>query len=203
VFLWAKKIGRSSIELRHEVRRLSDDVVLAEADVTGLWLGPNRRLTRIPDALRDFCTELEPPAASTAENSECHAERLETSFIRPPDVVYPDGPLSVVAPDADSAPADALEYRCHVRPSDLDIFAHVNAATYLRYCDDARAGAEGYLGALGRAPSVQSALHYARETLENEEVHIQFWQVGEDEVHFVINAGGVVRCTAALKVLLP
>lgn len=201
VFLWATKVGRSSIDLRHEVRRLSDDVVLAEAQVTGLWLGPTRRLTRIPDELRTFCEGLEAPAPSTAVSSECHAERLETSFIRPPDVVYPDGPLTVVAPEASEIPDDALEYRCHVRPSDLDIFAHVNAATYLRYCDDARAAAEGYLGKLGRAASVQSALHYARETLENEEVHIQFWQQGEDELNFVISAGGAVRCTAALKLL--
>lgn len=201
-FLWATKVGRSSIELRHEIRRLSDDVVLAEAEVTGLWLGPSRRLTRIPNELRDFCLELEPPAPPKVQSSECHAERLETSFIRPPDVVYPDGPLSVAAPDADSIPDNAFEYRCRVRPSDLDIFAHVNAATYLRYCDDARASAEGFLGDLGRAASVQSALHYARETLENEEIHIRFWMAGEDELHFVISAGGVVRCTAALRVLL-
>ena len=199
VFLWPTKLGRSSIDMRHEVRRRSDNVVLAEAKVTGLWLGPTRRLARIPDALRAFCDGLEAPEAAAPMGEENHGERLETSFIRPPDVLYPATPLSVEAPAHDSVPDDALEYRCMVRPSDLDIFRHVNAATYLRYCDDARVAAEGYLGAAGRAPSVQAALHYSRETLEAEEVHIRLWSVEPGEVHFAIDAGGVNRCMAAMR----
>ena len=199
VYLWPVKLGRSSIEMRHEVRRRSDDVVLAEAEVTGLWLDPTRRLTRMPDALRAFCADIEPPPPAHPAGEEDHAERLETSFIRPPDVHYPGGPLSVVAPNSGDVPTDAMTYRCHVRPSDLDIFAHVNAATYLRYCDDARVAADGLLGPLGRAPSTQAALHYARETLEGEEVEIRLWQAGDDEVCFAIDAGGVNRCTAAMR----
>ena len=201
VYLWPVKLGRSSIEMRHEVRRRSDDVVLAEAEVTGLWLGPTRRLTRMPDALRAFCSEIEPPPPASPADEEDHGERLETSFIRPPDVLYPSNPLAAVAPDAADAPDDAITYRCHVRPSDLDIFAHVNAATYLRYCDDARVAAEGFLGPLGRAPSIQAALHYDRETLEGEEVEIRLWQTGDAEVSFVIDSGGVTRCTATMQLL--
>jgi acyl-CoA thioesterase FadM len=199
VYLWATKVGRSSIEMRHEVRRRSDNVVLAEAEVTGLWLGPTRRLSRIPDALRAFCADLEPPTPATPDGAEDHGERLETSFIRPPDVLYPSAPLSLEAPDVTAIPDDTIEYRCHVRPSDLDIFAHVNAATYLRYCDDARVAAEGLLGSAGRAACVQAALHYSRETLEGEEIQIRLWQVADDEVHFAMDAGGVNRSTAAMR----
>lgn len=199
-YMWPVRLGRSAIDLVHEVRRRSDGVVLARAEVTGLWLDPSRRLARMPDELRDFASSLEAPEPAPRAAPECHADRLETSYIRPPDLAYPVRSLELDAPEPDAAPDDAFEYRCRVRPSDLDIFAHVNAATYLRYCDDARADAEGYLGADGRGPAFRAAIRYERETLEGEEVVVRTWRSAERTVNFVLSAHGVVRATASMEI---
>lgn len=198
-YMWPTKLGRSAIDLTHEIRRRSDGVVLARAEVTGLWLGPTRRLTRMPDELREFAAAIDAPEPAPPAAPECHADRLETSYIRPPDVAYPARDLDIEAPEPDSAPGDALEYHTRVRPSDLDIFAHVNAATYLRYCDDARVDAEGFLGEDGRAPAFRAAIRYERETLEGEDVTIRTWRPAPADVCFVIEAHGVVRATARME----
>lgn len=199
VYLMAGKIGRSAIDLTHEVRRRSDGALIASAEVTGLWLGPNRRLCRIPDALRSFATELEGPPEPTAVQAECHADRMESSYIRPPEQVFPARGLDIEAPTEADVPSDALAFEVLVRPSDLDIFAHVNAATYLRFCDDARAAAEGVWGAIGRAPACRAAIHYARETLEGEVLTVRSWRPTDTELSFALFAGGVLRASARME----
>jgi acyl-CoA thioesterase FadM len=199
-YMWATRLSRSAIDISHEVRRLTDGIVLARAEVTGVWLGPNRRMARLPEELGRFAESLTPPPAVDEVEADCHATRLESSYIRPPDVEFPRADMAIDAPDPSDVPADALTYRCRVRPSDLDMFAHVNAATYLRYCDDARAISEGVLGDEGRAPAYRAAIHYARETVEGEEVTVRHWRTSPGTLAFVLEAHGVVRATATMNV---
>ncbi len=203
-FMGCTKVGRSAIDITHEVRRRSDGAVMASAEVTGLWLGPNRRLTRIPDELRAFVEGLGPipPVDMSTVTLEDHSERLESSYIRPPDLEFPTGSLAIDAPTEADIPADAMRYVAVVRPSDLDIFSHVNAATYLRFCDDARAACSGILGELGTSPAYRAAIHYARETLQGEEVTVHTWPIGNTEVGFALVAGGTVRCTARMDIAI-
>lgn len=197
IYMWAEKVGRSTIDVRHEVRRRTDGVTVARAHVVGLWLGPTRRLTRIPDALRAYIEALEPPPAQEdALIEQPHVpvdhERLESSYIRPPERAYPPSELtSLVVPEEDDAPADAHCFTLTVRWSELDIFDHVNAATYLRFCDDARAAYDrehdspaGHL----RRPQVGAALHYDRETLEGERIEVLSWKTAPDRLGFVLRS---------------
>ncbi len=202
-YMWPRGIGRSRIELGHELRRVEDGALVARAHVVGLWLDPNRRLSRIPDALRTFSAAIEAPEeAPAASSSTAATDRHESSYIRPPDLVFPERGLDIVPP-ADPPADGAFEYRTHVRPSDLDIFAHVNAATYLRFCDDARVASDGILGLGLRRPLMRCSIHHEKETVEGEPMRIQLWrpQPDEDLLAFWITAGedDSLRCSATVE----
>lgn len=197
VYMWADRIGRSTIDVVHEVRRRTDGRTVARAQVVGLWLGPNRRLTRIPDGLRQYIGDLEPPPEVEPDLVEqpcvpADADRLESSYIRPPEVPYPASDLETLnVPNEEDAPADAHRSLRTVRWSELDIFDHVNAATYLRFCDDARAAYDlehdSPAGTL-RRPQIGAALHYDRETREGETLEILSWRVAPGRLGFVLRS---------------
>jgi len=197
-YLWAEKVGRSSIDIGHEIRRLHDDAIVAEAHVTGLWLGPDRRLARIPDALREFAGTLEPPAPVGDGHARSTDARLESSYIRPPDVPFPHRSIDIAAP-ADDLPEPSFAYQTRVRPSDLDIFAHVNAATYLRFCDDARIDGSAYFACETRRPTLRAAIRYVKETVEGETLTIRVWRVDAETFAFTVRADGELRATAAME----
>jgi acyl-CoA thioesterase FadM len=94
-------------------------------------------------------------------------------------------------PNEEDAPADAHRSLRTVRWSELDIFDHVNAATYLRFCDDARAAYDlehdSPAGTL-RRPQIGAALHYDRETREGETLEILSWRVAPGRLGFVLRS---------------
>lgn len=184
-----ESVGRSTTHVLHEARDASDGSLIARARVLGVWLGPDRRLARLPDSFR---------AAGVAQKAlqEAHGERNEdvigdpardeparivavvrgnaTSFIDPPRVVF--GPLSV-AVDAPTTPPEsiAFEHVIVVPPRDLDVFSHLNAATWLAYADDARqyAADAGALPAeVARGYVVRTALFYAREASKHDRLRV-------------------------------
>ena len=50
VHLWWEFVGRSSVRIAQRIERVADGAAVAQARVTCAWLGPSRRLTRMPQA---------------------------------------------------------------------------------------------------------------------------------------------------------
>ncbi len=159
-------VGRSQVHVRHLVLD-EDGTRVASARVTGLWLSPKRHLVRVPDQLRAYKAS---QAATLAE--------------------YPTPP-SLSAPK--EAPADAHTHPITVRPSDLDRFSHVNAATYLRFFQDARLACAPDTG---RAREV--ALVYDREAVAHDELVVSTWR--DDGVfRFMLRRAEETLCRGAIR----
>lgn len=190
-----EKVGRATAEVTHAVHRVADDVLVAHARVMGMWLGPDRRLARLPDSLREVWrqhdalprSELSPPALTGGPAS------YTPSIVSPPQVVHAMCGLDGLAPPTDGPPPGAWAYEMTVRPSDIDIFDHVNAASYLRFCDDARlAAAEaGALrpaaGERGQHPAVRVAIAYHREAVRGDALTIATWPAPGERPGFLFD----------------
>lgn len=219
-------IGRSLARVRHDVVRVRDGALVAQARVTGAFLGPTRRPARIPDRFREVAramihvaSDLPPDAAAppTAELSEstppAHRRapsQHATSWLDPVEDAHPATDLVETIPDA--VPSDvAHRERLVIRPSDNDIFSHVNAATYLRLFEDARlraARAEAFgtaSHALARR-SVRIAIHHHREVRAADEVEIAVWQLDDDPLALgfvLLDPAGQPSCFARVAVEPP
>lgn len=175
-------VGRSTAEVEHLVTR-DDDTLVAHARVLGVWLGPQRRIVRLPDRFREhvaapdtrspLASELDAPPARVAQVARITGGHAG-SFFDPPEVVL--SPLGVTV-DAPAAPPHTPLYEHHlvVPPRDLDLFSHVNAATWLAYADDARllAAARGHLPHdLASGWVARCALHYGREAVVGDPLRV-------------------------------
>lgn len=189
------EVGRSTARVHHTARRISDGALVAEAQVIGVWLGPSRRMARLPDTFRAAAAaRMSVSSVLAADVPEGPARVVDTaggsatSFTEPPLVEL--APLGV-AVQAPPVPAFLdYEHRIIVPPRDLDVFSHVNAATFLAYADDARWFAARALAidaevAAGHVARV--ALFYAREACVDDTLRVA-----------VAPLGGSLRDTHAL-----
>lgn len=170
-----ERVGRSSTWVLHDIVRPSDGALIGRARVHGVWMGPDRRPARIPDEMRAFAerhrdaltglsdawTRPQPAPAAVPDNS----------FLEPRERLHPL--LGLELEPAQHVPQPAFVHETVVRPSDIDVFGHVNAATWVRLCEDARTLA-GLAGAFGDATlealacsrrSVRVAIVYLREAV--------------------------------------
>jgi len=92
------------------------------------------------------------------------------------------GPLSVAVDAPTTAPTEsAFDHSIVVPPRDLDVFSHVNAATWLAYADDARqfAADAGALPAeVARGYVVRTAIFYAREASRHDRLRVVLAPIG-------------------------
>lgn len=183
-------VGRSTATVVHEALRERDGAVVARARVTGVWLAPSRRPARIPDALRAV-TRAEAVGGGdevdgvdaldgVVELAEVHGGEA-SSFIAPPEKVFTPLSVKVEPPLEPPEPARAV-HRLVVPSRDLDVFSHVNAATFLHYADDAR---EAEAERLGLAPDVargfvaRVGLFYQREARRGDHLALHLVPLGE------------------------
>lgn len=92
-----------------------------------------------------------------------------------------------IAPALDSqAPRDAWIRRIVVRPSDLDVFQHVNHANYLVYFEDTRslASEQGVYGKREAKRLLRVNIDYRREARENQELDILTWTLADNTIGF-------------------
>jgi acyl-CoA thioesterase FadM len=194
-----ERIGRSLVVVRH-VLTLDDGSGprrAGTARVTGVWLGPNRRLARLPDAARalgrDQAAALGPLQHQGAERDAVIEGEEALSFMDAPRWVHRSVGLDVTfADDLALSTVQTLT----VRPSDCDVFAHVNASQYLRYFDDARI-ALGHAGVLQRV-----ALDYRAEALAGDTIAVRSAAQG-DELVMVLERDGEALCAGVLRVVDP
>jgi len=212
---WFVTAGRSSGSVHHEAIRVRDGAMVAHARVTGVWIGPHRKMARLPDAFRAF---------ARAQARELHSGEPATqdppspagaaatggrpgSFFDPPEVTHPRLGLEI-APPASPPPASAFAHPVRVPHRELDVFSHVNAATWLRYAEDARVAA-ARIGALPEALgaagyNVRTAITYHREAVVDTTLNLRVWPL-EDEDHAVGVAildpsGGAPYCRLRIDV---
>lgn len=126
-----EQVGRSAAWVRHALVRESDDRLLAIARVRGGWIGPNRRLARVPNRLRELA-KLQGHAWEDV-TSDAGTGGTPGSWFDPPTRRRTSEGL-LTPPD--QAPSTVCLERL-VQPRDADVFSHVNAATYLRFFEDA------------------------------------------------------------------
>ncbi len=96
-------------------------------------------------------------------------------------MVEPAGSATLVAPLTTTAPHDAWRDDLRVRPSDIDLFNHVNHAVYAAYFDDARELAlrQGVLPPGARQTRAMS-IDYRREALAGQRLELAVWMLPED-----------------------
>ena len=182
-----RQCGRVHCEVDQDLVR-ADGVLLARGRVTGVWVGPNGRPARIPDATRTAVTDA--PLAATAPTDDAPTDDARSadprSYLAPPRATY-DDPLVPV--DWPTAPADPVVRAFTVRRSDCDMFQHVNGANYLRWFEDA-------LDA-----SVRWAdLGYAGETRAGDPVEVWRWPLPDGAHALQVRRAGEVRCRAVVRV---
>jgi acyl-CoA thioesterase FadM len=119
-------------------------------------------------------------------------------------MVEPAGATTLVAPLTASAPQGAWHDELRVRPSDIDLFNHVNHAVYAAYFDDARVLAlrQGVLPARARQTRAIS-IDYRREALAGQRLDVAVWMLpesAEDQVGAELRNkdDGEVVCSARL-----
>jgi len=207
VSLAMRKVGRSRVVVDHTIRRVDrdKDTMVAHAQVTGMWMGPNRRLARVPDALREIGRRHEEVARVEVEPLQASGfpTREEApSFIDRPEVTHRTRGLDHLRlPELTAeipSSRHVYRHRLVVRPSDLDIFEHVNASTYLQFFEDARhlAGSSGELTwsdgkdrdvdpcKLALTPHARASVSYHREALLGDSLEVVCW-LEEDEAEHI------------------
>jgi acyl-CoA thioesterase FadM len=179
--LWARvlKVGRSTVTLEHHVIDKKTESLVAYAIVEGLWLGPSRRLVRIPDPFRELAqvhletpplqTTLAPPAEPQGEGPLIHTA--------PEPWIFPQRGLDLALTERAS---QAFTWELQVRPSDIDIFSHMNAATYVDTFEDAlyqahKAGAFGDRLKDRPGPVQRLVIRYEREALLGDLLEVSCW----------------------------
>jgi acyl-CoA thioesterase FadM len=188
-----EQIGRSRIVVQH---RLSiGDRVVGHARVTGVWLGPNRRLARLPDAARERGRRQSALARpfGTLASAPRVLDTANPSFLDAPRVVF--APVGLTLDVVPFTPEGSVELV--VRDSDCDVFAHVNASRWLDYCQDvrrhlARSGVDGLDGLSNRA-----LIDYAGEALAGERLTVD-WARDDGMVRFRIHRDGTPLVDAVL-----
>lgn len=152
-------LGRTSVEIAQEIRKdTSDGPLVAEARIAAVHLAPSpegRRPTPLPEAIRNSQRDLPEPDALVGFDAHLH-DLTDTAFV----------------------------WQLQVRPSEIDLFQHVNHARYCDWFDDARRVME-----LAPWPSWTAgrrvtalALDYVREVLAGEAVEIRLCPVGPNEL---------------------
>jgi acyl-CoA thioesterase FadM len=172
-------VGRSTARVIHIATRARDHAIVARARVTGVWLHSSRRPARLPDCVRAIA---EPqvqshrpedldggdfPALVATEGGD------PRSFTHPPERLF--APLSLLATAPSPPDQFAFHHHLTVPFRDLDVFSHVNAATWLLYADDARdaAASQNILSPdLARGFVNRVALFYSREACQGDRLRV-------------------------------
>jgi acyl-CoA thioesterase FadM len=173
-----RKVGRVQCDVEQDVVR-DDGVLLARAHITAIWLGPSGRMVRLPDAVREGVTD-EPLASTVADDAPGRPD----SFLSPPERTLPvQLPRLVEREVPDSAATRARL----ARPSDCDMFGHVNGSNYLRAFEDV----------WGRH-ATQADIEYRGQATADDLLQVRSWPHPSGRAAFALQRGDETLCRAVL-----
>lgn len=89
-------------------------------------------------------------------------------------------------------------WEIEVRPSEIDVFSHVNHACYAQWVDDARQLRDRARGQASQ-PLQRIAVDYQRETVLGERVEVCLQELGPGDVAAEVRVGDQVRARARLQ----
>ncbi|MBT6178082.1 MAG: acyl-ACP thioesterase [Deltaproteobacteria bacterium] len=201
-----RKVGRNIVSIEHHVIDAQDRSLVAHAIVDGIFLGPNRRPVRIPESFRAVAKLHETLPAPAHILRSAHTPQQDGPLIHtnPERAVYtPIGLETFAHPEA---PVEVpFEWNLQVRPSQIDIFSHVNAATYVAMFTDALFEAaqsgQGAFKHLNQASIRRLAIQYQQEATVQQKLVVRVWElVGTDELGCELYRpeDGVTLCLATL-----
>jgi len=174
-----RKVGRVQCEVEQDLVR-DDGVLLAKAHITAVWIGPTGRMARLPDATRIAITD-EPLQAHDAPD----VPDREGSFLSPAQTTLPvilDRHVTRDIPER----TERTPWRA--RPSDCDMFGHVNGSNYLRAFEDA----------LGHH-ATRADIEYRGQAVAGDELVVHSWSPPvEGHRAFALQRGNDILCRAVL-----
>jgi acyl-CoA thioesterase FadM len=176
-----RSVGRVQCRVEQDLVR-DDGVLLAKASIVAVWLGPTGRMTRIPDATRDAVTD-EPMHAQRGEATA----GVAASFLSPDEHEEPLVLEELVQRDV---PEHATRRSMVVRPSDCDMFGHVNGSHYVRFAEDAL------------FPAQRLDVEYRGQAVAHDEVVVRTWApeapTAPGQRAFALQRGDETLCRAVL-----
>ncbi len=170
---WLARAGRTSVDIAHRLTRASDGALVADALLTGVQIDDAGRPTPLPQEV---------------------AQLVGGPLL---------DPALLALPLPESLPADAWSWPQTVRPSQTDLFRHVNHSRYVDLFEDARWFAERSGALPGWQPKRQLrivALEYRREAKAGEDVRVQLQARDVDTLAAVLLRGDEILTRAVLQV---
>ena len=206
-----RKVGRNVVSIEHHVIDAKDRSLVAHAIVDGIFLGPNRRPVRIPESFRALAKQHEALKDPAYIRRPAHQPKHQGPLIHtnPERTIYT--PLGLESFFHSEPPAEvAFEWNLQVRPSQIDIFSHVNAATYIEMFTDALFEAtqtdQAAFRSLEQASIRRLAIQYQQEATVRQDLVVRVWPLGHaDEFGCELYrpADGLTLCLATLHMSRP
>ncbi len=170
---WLARAGRTSVDIAHRLTRLSDGALVADAVLTGVQIDDAGRPTPLPEEVARLVGG---PALDPA--------------------------LLAVAL-APTLPPDAWSWPQTIRPSQTDLFRHVNHSRYVDLFEDARwfmERANGIPDWQPKRPLALVALEYRREAKAGDDVRVQLRARDSATLEAVLLRDAEILTRAALQV---
>jgi len=175
-----REVGRVQCHVEQDLVR-ADGVRLAAARISAVWIGPTGRMARLPDATRTAITD-EPLEGHDAPDTAGRSD----SFLEPPQRTLPVVLDRLVTSDI---PERTERTERVARPSDCDMFGHVNGSNYLRAFEDA----------LGH-PATRADIEYRGQAVAGDTLTVHAWRPADAPDHraFAMQRGHDILCRAVL-----
>ncbi len=170
---WVARAGRTSLDFGHLMTRTRDKSRVCEALLTAVQIDESGRPTPLPEDVR-----------------------AETN---PPELDPTLGALAL--PDA--LPSAAWSWAQTIRPSQTDLFRHVNHSRYVDLFEDARWFMERAQGLPGWQPKrhlTAVALEYRREAKAGDDVHVRLLNRDAQTLEALLVRGEEVLTRCVLQV---
>jgi acyl-CoA thioesterase FadM len=177
-----RQVGRVQCDVEQDLVR-DDGVLLARAHINAVWLGPTGRMSRIPDATRAAVTDEPMPSVRGSKHAG-----VPRSFVSPPEH---EEPMVLETLVQRAVPDNASSIPIVARPSDCDMFGHVNGSMYLRYFENA-------LGAHAQRADIE----YRGQAVAHDALDLRAWDppapTAAGQRAFALLRGDEVLCRAVL-----
>lgn len=175
-----RKVGRNLVAIEHHVVNRQDNTLVAYAVVDGIFLGPTRSLVRIPAEFKALGKEHAALPSVVHAFADCEGRPSEGPLVHTAPHHHVYAPLGLEdLSHQDPQKSVPFELTMRVRPSQIDIFNHVNAATYVEIFTDALYEASqampGIFGEHENTLLRRVAIHYGAEALVRQELRIRLW----------------------------
>jgi acyl-CoA thioesterase FadM len=176
-----RQVGRVQCTVEQDLVR-DDGVLLARAHIVAVWLGPGGHMARIPERTREAVTD-EPMVSHRGEA----LAGVATSFLAPDE--HEEELLLEPLVQRD-VPEHAERRPMVVRPSDCDMFGHVNGSSYVRFAEDAL------------FPAQRLDVEYRGQAVPHDEVVVRTWApevpTAQGQQAFALQRGDQTLCRAVL-----